>query len=282
MFLNLPLSQKSAIVFIFFLGAAVFVPIGKFDAGILTLLSVATFLFGILGAFIMQNRHNRLTGLRKYLRSNDGVYYTMYKLSSVFGKQVQKTMQKKIDAYFVMQIDYDLQDIYKVDKEFEEIYDYVLNLRPKGDRQLNAYGELIDMTTSASINRKMIEYLVRNRMLKFKWVVLIGLLAVILISIFTINDGSALMVIVTVLLATSVTIFLLMMHELDSLRWKEQGWIWDPLEQFFIELGVLPYYTQDLAVLRRLKFSKGVKRRIAYFPNPYPNFKGKKVKIKQY
>ena len=73
--------------------------------------------------------------------------------------------------------------------------------------------------------------------------------------------------------------FLLILRDLDTLIWKEQKWIWDPLGQTFQEMELLPYYPSDVIEMKRVKLKKGVRRRVAYYAKPYPDFTGKKVKI---
>ena len=76
------------------------------DSIIIAMLSIATFLFGILGAYIMQNRHKRIEGLRSTLRENDGLFVNIYQLSHSLGVKVQKRIQKLIDDYYIETIDY--------------------------------------------------------------------------------------------------------------------------------------------------------------------------------
>jgi hypothetical protein len=248
------------------------------QTNILAMLSVATFLFGIFGAFVMQNRHKRLQEIRTVLRRDDALYIDMYKLSSLFGKETQKKMQKHIDDFLTRGIDYRLVDYCMANKEFLKLHDFIINLKPKTALQSTAYGKLLDLAKQANEQRREVEYLVRNSMLSFKWITLMGLLAVILFSIFYTNDGSLPSIIITVLLSTASILFLLLIRDLDSLMWKEQMWIWEPLNQLFEELDLLPYYAEPIIAKGRVKFKKGYKIRVAYYPHPYPDMRGKTVK----
>jgi len=246
---------------------------------IIALISVSTFLFGILGAFIMQNRHKRLDELRKTLRIDDALYINIYRLSELFGKDKQKKVQEKIDNFYIKTIDYKLIDYCNASKAFLALFDFLKNLKFKGAKQQKAYERILNTIMRANENRKYTEYLTRNKMMKFKWVVLIGLQIVILFGVFYINDNSPAYGILAVILSTSSMLFLLILRDLDTLIWKEQKWIWDPLEQVFQELDLIPYYPEPVISSKRVILKKGVKRRIVYYPHPYPNFSGKKVKI---
>ena len=108
---------------------------------------------------------------------------------------------------------------------------------------------------------------------------LIGLLSIILFSIFYVKDNTIPSIIITVLLSTSSVMLLLIIRDLNSLRWKEQTWIWDPLAQAFKEMDLLPYVPEMLIKLGRVTYPKGTKVRVANYPKKYPDFTGKKVKV---
>lgn len=95
------------------------------DSGgqLLTLLSVATFLYGIFIGFVMSSRHTRLNALREGLRSEDARYVSIYKLSSTFGKKIQKKIQSLIDDYLTSNIDYELPEYRLAAPKFLKLYD---------------------------------------------------------------------------------------------------------------------------------------------------------------
>lgn len=273
------IESLSISTFILFVFVAIFVPGRGPDPLMIALLSVSTFLFGIFGAHVMQNRHKRLDELRATLNRDNASYLNVYNLSKVFGKQIQNKIQKLIDDYLILTIDYKLKDIYKANDEYLKFYNYVINLKPKNQAQTIAYEEMISLMNNANSNRKYIEYLVRDEMQKFKWISLISLLGIIIFSIFYINDNRLISIIITVLLSSAGSLLLLIIRELDSLRWKEEKWAWGPLEELFLELDTLPYYAEEIIKKQRVKLKKGTKIRVASYPNKYPNFKGKKIKI---
>jgi len=275
---RIDIGEGTIIALVIFILIAIFVRGRGPEALIIAMLSVATFLFGIFGAFVMQNRHKRLDELRSTMRKDDANYVALYKLSSVFGEKIQAKLQKLIDDYFMATIDYSLNDYHKSAPAFLKLYDFILSLKPKTAEQKEAYDKLLGILNSANESRKYTEFLVKNTMFGFKWLTLVGLLAVILFSVFYINNGSIPSIIITVLLATASVMLLLLIRDLDSLYWKEQKWMWDPLQQVFTEMDLLPYYADDIIKTGRVKLEKGAKVRIAHYPHPYPDISGKTVK----
>jgi hypothetical protein len=88
-------------------------------------------------------------------------------------------------------------------------------------------------------------------------------------------------ILIVSLLSAVLVLLLLVLSELDSLRWQEKNWIWQPLSELFTELGLIPYFPEALFKEERLKikhFEHLKKVRIASYPNPYPDMKGKTVK----
>lgn len=136
---------------------------------ILTLLSITTFLFGVIGAYFMQDAHSRLSQIREILRKNDSNYINIYRLSEVFGKKTQKEVQRYIDKYLTSTIDYYLWDYHKAGKDFLKLYDYIKKIRPSNAAQERVYGQILGITNEANTNRKTVEYLVRDEMWRFNW-----------------------------------------------------------------------------------------------------------------
>ena len=268
--------------FIVFIVLAIFVKGNEPSTIIIALLSVSTFLFGIFGAFIMQDRYARLNNLRSTLRTDDSLYINIYKLSGVFGKNVRRRTQKLIDNYITKTIDLKLIDYNKASKEFLALYDYIINIKPRNSKQTEVYGELLDCIDSANSGRESIGYLIRNNIQKFEWFSLIGLLGTIIFAVFYMNDNSIPFIIISILVSTTSVILLLVIRELDNLRWKEKTWIWEPLEDLFSDLDLLPYFPEEVITSVRANIKKGRKVRIITYPRPYPDFTGKKVIIKKF
>lgn len=105
------------------------------------------------------------------------------------------------------------------------------------------------------------------------------MLGVILFTLFYINNNTLPSIIITVLLSTSAVIILLILRDIDALMWKEDKWIWVPLEQAFKEMDLLPYFPDSVLFPGRVKLKKGEKVRVAYYPREYPDRSGKKVKV---
>lgn len=261
---------------------AIFIPGKGTNEFVISLLSVSSFLFGIFAAFSISNRHSRFDELKKAFKVGDASMLSVYRLSRVFGKNIQIKVQKLIDKWYSSTFDYLLKDYHMSWRESEELIDYVLNLHPKDDRQKVVYQELISSLEESVKNNKEIDYLIKDRIAKFEWGVLSTLGVIILFCLFYINTNNYFSISVIVLLSTSLVTILLLLKDLNDLYWKEELWVWIPEIEFYEELGLPPYFPSPAIENKRIK-TKLIKRlkeyRVAYYPNPYPSMKGKKIKL---
>jgi len=245
------------------------------------ILTISTFLFAIILAFSTANRHTRLNSIRHTLRNDDAVLLSIYRSSKLFGKKTNDKCRKLLDDYIIKSIDHELEDFEKSTPEFLELYEFILNLKPKNEPQKVAKSQMLDDARDSMKNQKEVIYWVNDDMQKFEWISLIALCSTILWCLFYINNGTYFAIFVIPVLGVSLILLLLVIRDLNRLMWQESRWIWEPLTQLFTEMDLIPYYTDEIVENDRVK-EKDLKKLKAYrvgcFPNPYPDLTGKKVK----
>ncbi|MBU0975467.1 MAG: hypothetical protein ABIE03_00055 [Patescibacteria group bacterium] len=261
------------IVFVFL---ATFITGGEQSDQVQTLLGVSSFIFGIFLAFYTANSHGRFNDVMKGLRIDSGILKFIYLSSKLFPEQVQERIKTLIDNYLIEQLDYFLYDFDKSQKQLDDLFEYILFLKPETKEQQTAYDNMIDEMNEATKNRKQVESNVTAHLSIFEWSILIVLLVIILFCLFYINDSTIISILLTTMLSTASAIMLLTLYDLDSLRWQEQYRIWDPLQRLFREMNLLPYYPDAAIASGRIRPLKG-KVRIAHYPNKYPDMSGKEI-----
>jgi ABC-type multidrug transport system fused ATPase/permease subunit len=273
---------KLCIAFIVFFLISLFLP-GNGDSNLIEIiLGAATFLFGIILAFSTANRHARFSAIRQGLREQDALLLSIYELSKVFDKKISEEIRSRIDALLMVQVDYKLVDFDKCVKKIEELYYYIEKIKVKNSNQERSLGFMFENAENLLKIEKEVSYHVKDRIMPYEWISLLVLSGVILFSLFYLMESNTISVIVIPLLSTTLILLLLVLEELDSLRWQEQNWIWDPLSNLFIELDLIPYFPEALFLQKRLKLEslKEIKEvRIAKFTNKYPNLEGKTIEI---
>ncbi|NQV12603.1 hypothetical protein HQ524_04535 [Candidatus Uhrbacteria bacterium] len=248
-------------------------------------LTIATFTFAIFLAFSVSIQSNRLNNIRKLLRASDAHLLTLYLLSKQLGVATQSRCRKMIDELLVTQIDYKLHDIEYTTHKVVELQQFVFSIKPKNERQSTLFSSMISSANDIMEGHKDLIHSVNNKVLPIEWGVLTVLSLVIWFCLYSLNDGTTFALVVIPLLSTAFLLLLLILREMNSLRWQEKHWDWDPLISLFKELALKPYFPAPVFTEKRLT-KKDIKEigpyRVATYPKPYPDFTGKKVKtIKQ-
>lgn len=276
---RITISQGIIASFIVFALVSIFIKGPGSNGKIETLLSVASFLFGIFVAFSIANNHSRYSKLAELLKEHDGVILFLYHISDIFGKKAKRDIQQLIDNYLIDQLDYFLRDFRCSSGSFLRIFQYVIHIKSKNRSQEISYDNMVDLLTEGISQRKRVETLIQEPMIRFEWISILSLLSIILFCIFYLNDGGIVSVIISTLLSTSTAILLFVLRDLNDLTWKERCWVWQPIELLFRELDLLPYFPKPALDLKRAKPEKGQKIRVADYPKRYPDMTGKIVKI---
>jgi hypothetical protein len=258
-----------------FLGSlllAIFIPgIGPDDFYIL-LISISTFLFGILVAFFISDKHSRMKSIQETLRDMDAKIISIYKYSTVFGPKVHDDIKKLIDDWLTSTLDYKLVDLSKTSEQYLKIYDYVLAIKTKNDDEFYAKDRMCQLLESVSSIYKRLGFLLRDNLSYGEWFLVSILAGIIFVCLFVINTGSILSILFIVLLSVSLFGALFILRDLNSLEWKERYWIIEPLLDLFAELDMIPYFPDTFEVyLNKIKFPKGFKYRVAHYTGKYPD-----------
>lgn len=265
--------------FILFLCLGIFFQGGEYNDHFYVLTSTAAFLFGVFIAFSISTGHATLNKLHEVLKSDEAQLLSMYQLSEIFGEKTKQEIQKLIDNYLMDQVDYYLEDFKYSMKSFMELFNFFIKFNPEGKKQDFAYQKILDLLSITTENRKQVEMLAREKVSKFEWLSILSLLSVVLFFIYYFNNGSFLSVILSAILSTAAVALVLVLKDLDNLRWKEGVSIWAPLHDLFETLDLLPYYPGEIIKNGRVKLEKGQKVRLAEYPDPYPDMTNKIVRI---
>jgi hypothetical protein len=243
-------------------------------------MQVAPFIFGILIAFSIANRHSRISSIRRELRRQDAVLLNIYSLSKTFGSAVSSEIHRKIDALLMIQLDYDIVDFDKVVPKLLELRSVILKIKPDPLRD-HIFEKMVDNADSLTEIQKEVSYQAKSRMLFYEWITLIVLAGVIITSLYGDHGFVPLSFILVPFISSSLVLLFAILYELDVLKWQERQWIWEPLTELFEELDLLPYYPEAIFNGDRMKIHElGAERfRIAHYPNPYPDISGKSVEV---
>lgn len=246
---------------------------------VLLLLSVASFLFGFYIAFAISRAKERQQKVLEQLRLADGIFISCGVQMSAYGKDEQKRFTNVVDKYLVKSIDYKLVDIDKSSPEFFDILKYVTTLTPKNERQKETRSKIIDSLRDLSKERTILEIAAKERLSTFEWIVLFLLFGVIVFFMFNIKQSGLGPDILTAMLAAVLAMLMTLLYKYNTLSWREDVWIWQPLTRTFRMLGLLPYYPDDAVYKHRIRLPKDGPYRLAHYKHPYPQVEDREVEI---
>ncbi|MBU4453186.1 hypothetical protein KKH24_02910, partial [Patescibacteria group bacterium] len=248
------------------------------------IISITTFIFAIILGFSMAERHARFSTLKQLFSSIDGLVLNSYYISGALGKKTQNQYRKILDVFLMRQFDYKVDEFDMLSDNIRGMQEFFWSVPIKNAKQgLVVDHACVGLEKIIEYERN-IKYIVSNRMVGYEWGSLIILAIISLYCLLLLNDGSWSMVIFIPILGTAIVLLLFVLYMLDQLSWKHEQWMASPMFDVFEKLGLVPYIVFPMiksGVISR-KMLKGRKIRVAYFPNPYPDNSGKKIKIEQF
>lgn len=241
------------------------------------LFGASSFIFGVIIAFFISMSTTRLNEIGQILNQEDANYVSIYQFSSVFGENVQKQARRLLDIYLQAQIDFRLRDFEKTLPTFLDLSGFITGLKPKSEAETQVYSGLLSALQKVQQNRIRIISLVKQNLLFYEWTIILTLAAIVIFSIFSLNDHSLVSVGVSAMLSTSVVMLILVLRDLTHLKWKEQSWIWSCLRETFLEIGLTPYYPSGVINEKRVHIYKGELARVVTYKRPYPDMADKEI-----
>lgn len=262
------------VIFLIVVGIAILFPIHE-EGSILELsLYVTPVLFAIFTGFSISERLSRIDKIRQ----NDSIERSSLETIDHFMKSMDPENHKKInrliDEYLMATLDYYIWDYSKTYPYYERISTELYSIKNKAVSDFRT--DILEKILEA---REQTVTLINDGLSKMEWVIYSVLGLGVLIPFMIVNTGSISSIILIMFIALSIVLLLSFLHRLDSLEWKKEVRIFEPYQKTFEAIGSLRYFPQSLMGNKKVKEMAGNNYRVGYFPNPYPNFEGKNIKV---
>jgi hypothetical protein len=236
-------------------------------------------IFAVYLGFAISGSRDKLDQIGGLLKDHNGYLLLLHRLSIIFEKEVHDEVRELIDQYLIEQVDYSLDDFKLSEPSFQEIFNYVIKLKPEGIEQEKCYVKMLDALSNISTTRTKIEALVRSRLSVHEWVATMTFLAVTVVALYSMSDGDLFNSIVFSAVVAALILLVVILFESDKLKWDKDQWTWQPLHDIFIDIGLLPYYPGDAVARGEIKLPRQEKIRIAKYHDKYPDMSHKEVEI---
>jgi hypothetical protein len=233
------------------------------------LASMAAFLFGVLLAFTIVRTRERLALVQGLVAKGNSSLFSIHQTMAVFGAEDRRSIRALIDRHLIDQIDYRLVDYHLASPSYLELVEAVYALDPRTRQEEVVYKELVKMGMDMTTYRALIEAAVGQAMSPMEWSGLSLLLLILLGLIAVLPGGTALGALVAGVLAGTLTTLMILLRQLDRLRWHERVTIWEPTTRLFRNMGHHPYVPR--LVIDDSRYRPTGLVRVVDYPDPYPN-----------
>jgi len=245
-----------------------------------TVLSVATFLFGIFVSFSISDRHGRVNRIRENDSIERSQLIMLHLLSKSIGPEFNKKMLDSIDQYLMATFDYKIWDYYKTQENFEKLADTAIGFEFVGEKQKALFSKMLDGINEIGKSRKQTIAIIDDKLSVFEWSTISSLATIIFLAVLSLNSGTPISYVVISILLTTIFLLISLLYRFDNLSWKENEKIFEPYQKTFDAIGLPRYYIAELVRQDRMHPPKNVTYRSADWPNPYPDLSGKKIDLK--
>lgn len=251
--------KGTAIAFVVFSLASFFIPSFNRLEGIEIILSISTFLFAIIAGFFISRLNSRYDGIRNLVASEDAYLLAFYKTAELFGDQFRKHVRELIDQYYIINYDHALSNY-----AYKETARYYFKMwaalkKIKTREPQSAYQMLINQLTEVEKLRNTAANLAVERMSAGQWLVLVALAIIILLSLFAFQTSTFYSHVVTVLLASSLILVLLIIRDLENLMFTGKALLEESGQEVLEYISKQRYYNAYFVKLGISKIPKHIK-----------------------
>ncbi len=258
--------QSSIITFVILAPIILLLPNIEQNVDLTIVLTISTFLFGIIAAFAISERYSRFQDLRKLVSAETSSLSFIYITSVDIDKNYSEKLRKLIDDYLIASMQYELHN-------YEDELQLEFNTLEKAinqgrifikDGKPELFNKLMDSLVLLNKTRNEISLLGKDKMEKVQWLTLISLSFVTILSTIFILNTNIFTRSLAVIFCFTIILILLILRDLNNDRWHKESISISPFTEVWDVLG-LPHYFMKVDIdTKRVILQKGTKYRIGY------------------
>lgn len=225
--LKIRLSWYFVFFFVFYTAICLILPRQKFESGALALFSVNSFLYGFYIAPILGAQKARVEDLHRIVRSEANAIFAMV----IKLKPLPAKLRNELQAMFTAYLKACIKEKKPAEGEvlYEAMIGYCLNYKGQHETEIN---KLLDGLVANEQNRTNFAMQMSNKVYSNEWVIMTFLFSVTLVFILLLDTGSNLVFrLLAALLATGLTMLIVILVKLSTLTHKKAKQIWDPYKK---------------------------------------------------
>jgi len=217
-----------------------------------TILTITTFLFGIIGGFYIVVTTTDYNSVKSILAIETAGWISLYQNVLIYDQPLASKLSQLIDAYIRRAFDYEIIDYAKSTQAEFEALQKMINDIPFKNETAAIYQDIRETLERIISARQELTVLGAKTLSPFQWFVLLILAALLTFSLYGLRSGELFFDIVTVAIASSVVMILFLIRDLDLYIWNEKTFGYDIFENVLRSVGQLPYYPAESLAAHRI------------------------------
>ncbi len=244
-----------------------------------TTLTITTFLFGIIAGFFIYVTSTDYTNVKNILASETSGWMALHRSATMYDPAAAHVLAERIDVYLRRTFDYEIIDYARgTIPEFEAAAEVVRNFPYHTDRS-SVHQVIMGELDAITLARQQLIGLGTKSLSAFSWTVLFALGALVIGSLYGLRTGESFFDVVTVFIASSVVLLLLLIRDLDLYIWNERTFGFEVEMNLFRSIGKLPYYPEESITRGRVRPAES-EFRVGVFVD-YPRSNERKIEIRK-
>ncbi|MEK7109371.1 MAG: hypothetical protein AAB919_02955 [Patescibacteria group bacterium] len=235
---------------------AFLLPVFRFSFDTSTLLTVASLTLTILVGFFIAAATTNYLNLQSLLAEEEGGLIILHNLAKLVDEPGAGRIAESIDRYLVASFDFELKGYVEGTRdEFARVAKEVDSIDPPAatPRQEAALSYLQETKSSLFKTRQSIMLASSHIVQTLHWLILSALSVSVVALLFGLRDGSPFLSIIVGLLSVSVYLILVLLYEVDSNFFAEEGMAFLNPQEIFSAIGALPYFPEYAIKHNRVK-----------------------------
>jgi hypothetical protein len=208
------------------------------------ILTVSSILFGFLAGFFISQLWTRYASIRELqsMRSSAGLNMIRYASHFFSSKRFQQDFKTRVEKAAVIDEILEWDETHIEIPLFRDIETSFKHIRIKNMKEQEYFGNLIDAYNQLIETTVKEDTLGKERLLPSQWFMIIVLSVIMIFSLLFVDIIEPLYRIILFVFPIIMTMALLTMYDLDTLRWSKEAVSLEPNERLFDAIGRQRFY----------------------------------------
>jgi len=207
-------------------------------------LSITSILFGLLAGFFISQMWEKFSNVRKHSAEYETDLLNWIRAMRFLddNEEVKKKFKDRMEEYLVVWITLPWHYADKDKKYFKRVHDLLDEIEISSEKEKVLYEKILSFASQTTRARKKLTILGKQKMFGIEWLILVSLSGIIIGSTFMLREGSLLFYLVAAIYPSIVILILLILYDLNNLKWNVTNVSFEPAEVPLDELGVKRFY----------------------------------------